>query len=205
MRRLLFAAIAIPLTTASGWKDLKFNHIPANKIEFSEAGLKIKVENSSSPLIYPLNKTMLIKGFKADLEITGELNSSPGQWPEDAYLRMGFVAPGERRLGMMEKMLASAWIKQLFKLAPEGSGVDKIYFFSLVTSDQFVGQKRILPKSKNLIEEFIVMARPGDQKNMTFQYQFTKPFQVTALWLSADGDDTHSRFQLAIKRLSLEE
>lgn len=204
MKRLtsLFAALAIPLTSPAGWQDLHFSKIKANRNVFSEKGLEVTVDKSSSPLIYPLKEPVMVTGFKAELEIDGAIHGFSGRLPEDAYLRMGFVVPGQRKLGMMESMMAAAWVKKLFSLAPEGSGVDKIYFFNL--ADGATGNTREFPGSKGLIVETIVAARDPGVKQVTFEHKLPKPLTAAALWLSVDGDDTQSSYKLNVKSLSLE-
>ena len=200
----ILAMIAIPLKMNSGWQNLKFSHIPQNQLNFSSEGMQIKINKSSSPVILPLSKSSIVKAFKVDLEFNGQMQSADGKWPEDAYLRVGFVVPGQRRLGVMERLVAADWVKQLFRLAPDGAGVDKIYFYNLVSDAKYLNQRRILPGSKDLLEERIVAEKPPSSQTMTFAYSFAKPLKVLALWLSSDGDDTGSQFDLLIKNLSLD-
>jgi hypothetical protein len=82
--------------------------------------------------------------------------------------------------------------------------VDRIYFNRLAADSKFIGQKHVLPGSKDLMEEMIVAERPIHATETTFEYHFAKPLQVLALWLSSDGDDSGSRFDLLIKSLSLD-
>lgn len=200
--RALLAAVAIPLSSPIGWQDLKFSKIPPNRNTFATKGLEITVEKSSSPLIFPLKEPTIVESFKAELEIDGDIHGFSGRLPEDAYLRMGFVAPGERKMSWVERVAAPKWIKTLFDLAPKGSGVDKIYFFNL--ADAAVGNTREYPGSKGLMVESWVAFRDPGVKKVTFTHKLQKPLETVALWLSVDGDDTQSTFKLLIKSLSLE-
>ena len=195
--------IAIPLTSPTGWQNLKFSRIPPNEIRFSPLGLEVAVNKSSSPLVFPLAMRKRIKSFTAKLEIDGNLNPSGEKWPEDAYLRVGLVVPGSRKLGRMESLFSPGWIKTLFKLAPPDVGIEKIYFYNLVRDASFIGQKRSVPRAEGLIEEYIVAQRPVGQKSVDFHYSLPVPVSVLALWLSLDGDDTGSNFKVRLTSLEI--
>jgi len=197
----VLAALLIPISAPEGWQNLTFRSLPANTVHFASDGLTINVNHSASPLIYPLTKIEMITGFKVDLEVTGELNQSESHWPQDAYLRIGLVATGEKRINRVERLFVAKWIETLFKLAPKDQGIDKIYFYSLYgPAAAQPGEKRILPGSKDLILEQLV------QSGATASFAFTlpKPLPVAALWISTDGDNTKSIFQVKIKQLQIE-
>ncbi len=202
MKRLLplYAAVVIPLTSPDGWQDLKFSKIKPNKNTFSAQGLQVEVDQSASPLIYPMKEPAMVSAFEAEVEIEGELKAKGG-FPEDAYLRLGLVSPGARRLGSVEKVFAPEWIKRLFALVPKDSGVDKIYFFDLTGSEP--GRSRVFPGSKDLMTEQIVTVREAGTKKIKFTHQLPAPIPTAALWLSIDGDDTKSTYKLNLKSLKL--
>ena len=203
LKRLMWAAFLVPVQSPSGWQQSRFNGIPANQVEFSTVGIHIQIKKSSSPLVYPLPSVQRVLGFRATLEIHGEIKSATNAWPEDAYLRVGLVAPGKRRLGFGERLVAAPWIKQLFALAPNGMGIDKIHFFNLVAGGGSIGKKRDLPKAKGLIDEMILAERLPTAKKMIFEYKLPGPMDVIALWLSVDGDDTSSSFEIDLQELKL--
>lgn len=200
---ILAATVAIPLGSFHGWQDLKYSRIAPNNVRFGLEGVKIAVDHSSSPLIYPLTPPQTVTGFTADLEIAGTLKAQNSSWPEDCYLRIGFVVPGTRKLGMVEKFFVPDWITQLFRLAPEDSGVDKIYFFNLVKGGGGLGSTRMMPKSHDLIEERLAHTWPAGEKKATWKMELPRPLMVAALWLNADGDDSGSQFQVLIRKLEL--
>ncbi len=200
-RAALLAAVMIPLSSPTGWQELKFSKITPNKNIFSQQGLEVAVDHSSSPLIFPLKEPLQVTGFKAEIEIEGNMNSFSGRPPEDAYLRLGLVVPGKRKLNMMERMIATEWVKKLFELAPKDSGVDKIYFFNL--GDSALGHSREFPGSKGLMVEHIIAVRDPGVKKVVFAHKLDKPLTAAALWLSVDGDDTKSTYKLRLKSLIL--
>lgn len=202
----LMLAIAIPLSSGANWQLLKYNKIESNGVSYSNEGLSIQVDKSASPLIYPLPEAKVVTGFKVRLKIFGKLNESKmtAKMSEDNYLRVGLVAEGKQRLNMVQRMVAAAWVKQLFKLAPKDSGIDKIYFYGISDDPKQVGQTRIHPKS-DLMVESIVALRPEGESEFEVSHKLTTPLKTAALWLAIDGDDTKSKFRVEIKSLELTE
>lgn len=202
--RIVMAMIAIPMTTADGWLDLKFSKIKPNVVERSESGTLVKVDSSASPLIHGFGKIIAINGLEAEIEIKGTLNKMEGwkDFEEDSILRIGVVAEGPEKLGTMGKLFAPAWVKQMFALAPDGSGLDKIYFYSVTSRDELMGKSRQHPKSKFMHEEYAFLAGKGTgPETVVIKKSFEKPIPAAGIWLSIDGDDSKSKFEVKIKSL----
>lgn len=204
MKRIasLAAAVTIPLSSSTGWQELKFKKIPANGVTYSEAGLLVEVKKSSSPLIYRLETPLRVTGFAAKVKVTGAMNSTSTPFPEDAYLRLGLVAPGQRKMSRFERMMAPEWLKKLFSLAPEGTGIDRVYFFNLV--DRGAGKSREFPGSKGMMSETLLRERKPTESVLELTHRLEKPLNVLALWLSIDGDDSQSSYTLTLEKLILE-
>lgn len=199
----MLAVIAIPTQTNTSWQEFSFNKIKPNQVSFSESGIINSVNQSASPLVYKLSKIEKIKSFEIELKIEGQLNESkPVEFEEDSYLRLGLVAQGEKRLSGIKKMLAADWIKKMFSLAPEGVGLDKIYFFNLANTKNKVGKKRLHPKS-DLMHEEVVEYKTSDQKDIKIIKTLDTAVPTAALWISIDGDDTKSKFVTTIKTIKL--
>lgn len=203
---ILWAALVIPLQGSPEWTELQFSKIPANKVTFLDKEITIEVASSASPLIYRLPKPTQIAGFEAEIDIQGELNlpKKGNSFEEDSYIRFGFVASGENTLGGFKKMFAADWVKKMFALAPSGMGLDKIYFFNVATSSDLMGKSRLHPRSEYMFEEVVAIRTP-DQKKVLISKKFAAAKEVMALWLSADGDDSKSKFTLQLRSLQLTE
>lgn len=199
---MLFVLPALAQTVhfeKSKWTELQFSQIPPNKVEFNTSSIGVSVEASASPLIYRLDRVTEITGFAVSLVLTGELPKQSG-FEEDSFFRLGFVVIGENRLGTMGKLFAPKWVRQLFDLAPPDTGLDKIYFYNVVTAPDQLGTERIHPKSKYMYEKPIAVKIPGSNE---FKYTFEKSLKTAALWISIDGDDTKSKFTTTIKNITL--
>lgn len=215
--RLAMAMIAVPMGTADGWLELKFSKIKPNVIERSAAGTTVKVDGSASPLIHGFGKITPVNGIEAEIEISGNLNQLEGwkSFEEDSYLRIGLVAEGPEKLGTMGSLFAPEWVKRMFALAPKGHGLDKIYFYSVTSRNELIGKSRQHPKSKFMHEEYAFLAPipsgPTIGSTDTSQIKpvsvsiakkFASPIPAAGIWLSIDGDDSKSKFEIKIKSLS---
>lgn len=221
-QRLAMAMIAVPMGTADGWLELKFNKIKPNVVERSETGTLVKVDGSASPLIHGFGKITQIDGIDAEIEISGSMNQMEAwkDFEEDSFLRIGLVAEGPEKLGTMGALFAPEWVKRMFALAPKGHGLDKIYFYSVTSRNELIGKSRQHPKSKFMHEEYAFLAPlqaggqvvqttdPASVKSesmkpvsVSIAKKFAKPIPAAGIWLSIDGDDSKSKFEVKIKSL----
>jgi len=206
LSNFVFAALVIPTGDLSLWKVESFSHSKRNEVSFSEKGLLIKVRSSAGPIFYPLKTKVKVRGFK----VTGSFNGLPKfQDPirqgekgyDDFPLRIGLVVPGEKRLSRVKKMFASDWVKRIYDQIPNGTGLDHVQFFNVSQSRALLGKSRTHPSSDLLREEFFVLAEHSGP--FEYDYQFKEPIEAIALWISVDGDDTKSDFDVLISGLSL--
>lgn len=186
---------------ANKWLELSFNNIPTNKVQYSDKGIKVAVASSASPLVFKFNELRDIKEFEINLRIDGNLKTTEGNidFEEDSYFRLGLVATGENHLGVAGRLLAPKWVQQLFSLAPDGVGLDKIYFYNLGNEKELISKERIHPQSKYMYEHIIDIK--GDRSDLSFKHRLQKQIKAAALWISIDGDNTKSDFEVNIKSI----
>lgn len=201
---LLFGALIIPTQDFKDWKIEQFSKIPKNEVTTSKEGLRIKVENSASPLIFPLKTKNKILGFKIKGEFFGlpqfsDVTKQGEKGFDDYALRLGFVIRGDKKLTGFKKLIAADWVKNLFSLVNDGSGLDRVQFFNVTQNQNQLGKERLHP-STDLFEEhfFKSVSVPG---TFLYEHQFTTKQDVAALWLSIDGDDTKSKYEVLISEL----
>ena len=202
---VLAGAIVLPLQQADDWQLLEYNRLKANQVTFTREGMKVKVDKSASPIIYPLDEPIRVTG----VSVTGNLNkllnveanSQGEQGNDDFALKIGLVIAGDRTLNPIQKMFSAKWIKTLFDLAPEGAGIEKIYFLNAVQHKNLLGRQRQHPLSDLIYENNVwLLDSPGD---FSFDYELENPQNVIAIWLSIDGDDTRSSYTTRIYSLNL--
>lgn len=207
LKSVLFAALVIPTDLSTNWKIEEYSNRPKNQVSFSNQGIRIQVNKSAGPLIFPLKAKTQITGFK----IRGEFLGLPqilkplaqGEKGFDDYpLRLGFVMPGQKKLTGFKKIFAAEWVKRLYEQVPKDSGIDSVRFFNVTQNSEQVGKSRIHPSS-DLIQEnfFAVVQKIGP---FSYDYQFAQPFDAVAIWLSVDGDDTLSKFEVVMSEITIQ-
>lgn len=192
----------LPLASAQ-WTSLRFKKIKANEVEFGDQHLKVKVRSSASPLIHALPQPLRVQAVRihGSWQDMGSPGNQPGDFDEDSLLRVGLVVPGKLTLSGPKRWLAADWVKRLFELAPQGSGIDRIDFLMFTSREDWIGRDRVHPSSELIRErKMSLRPQPGDFETL---WKLPDPIQVAAIWLSADGDDGGAQFDLRLTKLQL--
>lgn len=196
----LFSLFAIPLEPQA-WKQIPYGNTPTHTLSFDQ-GLKIEVNKSASALVYQFDGPKKIKTIDIELTQMGSIsynNKAIGEKGGDDFpLRLGLVMSGAKKLSWSQRIIAPAWVKELYKLAPKNSGLDRVFYFVIAqTKPSYI--KRFHPFSQLLEEEIVgVMSEGG------FKASLTAPEgEVLGFWVSSDGDDTNSSFNMTINKLSI--
>lgn len=200
------ASLEVPVDNLQSWVILSFSKIKPNEVSVEKGEMHIAVRNSASPLIYKFDKPLRITGFTVEASWTGALNIPPDaiegdKGADDFVLKFGIVEAGDRRLNWLQRRIAADWIKQLFELAPPDSGVSRINFLSTTQQESLLGTTRTHPLSDLLFENRILYLDSTGPFEMS--YDFAEPVEALGLWLSIDGDDTGSNFDLRIRDIAL--
>ena len=199
-------ALDVPVGDLPAWKTLAFRNIAANTVTANDEGLHIAVRKSASPLVYKLEAPLKVTAVTVDASWAGALNLPENtvqgeKGADDFVLKLGVVEAGDRKLNWLQRRIAADWLQQLFKLAPAGTGVRRINFLSTTQQQALVGTARVHPLNDLLFETRVTyLPAPGE---FTMTYRFPEPVDVLGLWISADGDDTASNFDLQIRRITL--
>lgn len=183
------------------WISLSYNKIQANIVDFSDLSLKVKVQSSAGPIVYKLDQAKNVLGFTVKGKLEGSKKIEQNSFDEDSILRLGLVATGTQTLTGPKKWLAADWVKKLFSLAPEGLGLDKIYLFNISNRQDQISKKREHPKSDLIVEK--VIAYQNDQGAFELNYKLDEPINTAAIWISIDGDDTKSEFEITLSQIKL--
>ena len=200
-------SIEIPLDADAGWQRLSYRGIAPNNIEFAAAGLRIQVDQSAGPLVYPLASPLTVTHLTVRGRLDGDLRLGSGRQGEkgfdDYIFRAGLVLKGDRRLGGLQRLFAPDWIRRLHALAPPGDGISMVRFFNVGSDKHRIGDRRVHPLSDLLSEE--IVAVPDADGTFVVRAVLSPPVETLALWLSSDGDDTASVFSVLIDRITLVE
>lgn len=202
-------SVLLPLLISlnlSDWQKLRFEKIKEHQLTQNGMEMKIDVNSSAMPLIYPLKLATEVKRVCVEISLNGDLrlkdSSIQGQkkW-DDFRFRFGLVREGNQTLSWGKKLFAAEWVKKLFSLGKEYKGIKDILFLNLLESPEQLGQSRKHPLSDLIEERFVWVKKPD--KWQFLEYEFEQPQKVIALWLSSDGDDTKSTFSLNIRKIEL--
>ncbi len=190
----------VPLN-ANSWIVLSYKKIPPNKVTFSIDTMAVAVKNSAGPVVHKLAKTSKVVEFFIKGKMTGLKVRETAAFDEDSILRFGLVAIGMQTLSGPKKWFAADWVKKLFNLVPEGTGLDKIYFFNFTNRKDLLGKSRTHPKSDLIVEN--IFAETEKDGTFSVHKKIEPPIEVAAIWLSIDGDDTKSEYETFISDIKL--
>jgi hypothetical protein len=198
-------AVRIDLTQKQKWQLLTYRKITPNEVDFSKQGMRIAVNKSASPLIYPLPQPTNANQLTFQLSIEGKLSlgqQAQGEKGADDFLfRLGLVHEGKQKLSGLKKMLAADWIKTLFSLAPD-TGVNRIDFYTIHSDPALKNKNRTHPLSDLLHEYYVAPTQDSGKYNITVPIQNKSP--ILAIWLSSDGDDTASDYKVMVNKIELQ-
>lgn len=202
---LLASVMVLPLQQQERWQLLEYDNLPPNRVEFGARGMRVRVEASASPIIYPLPEPGSIRGVSISGELDGLLDLSPGTQgqpgADDFSLKLGLVLSGDRSLNFFQRLVSPAWVRRLHDLAPAGGGIDRVLFLNAVQDRSQLQRERQHPLSELIHERNVwLLDRSG---SFDFEYEFDQPAEVVAVWLSLDGDDSGSRYSVLIDDLRL--
>jgi len=199
------APLLVPLHEQKGWQVLQYSNLPPHRVNFSPAGLQMTVEASAMPVIYPLRSPMRVAAVRVQGRVDGSLRLPAlrqGEPKFDDYVfRLGLVASGERKLNFVQRQVAPSWVRTLFALAPEGSGISRIQFFNVGADSAAIGRERQHPLSELIFERVVAVPRPDGR--FDFEHRLALPLDAVAVWLSSDGDDSGSSYAVQVERIEL--
>jgi len=198
--------LVVPLGDQADWQVLRYSSLPPHRVRFSQAGLEMAVDGSAMPLIHPLSRPIRVKSIRVKGRIEGTLRVPPERQGDEKFddyvLRIGLVEPGKRTLNFFQRQFAAPWVRKLFELAPQGSGISRIHFFNVGADRARIGERRQDPLSDLILER--IVAVPGPDGRFDFSHALERPLEALAIWLSSDGDDSGSKFTVFVEQIELQ-
>ncbi|MEC7276543.1 MAG: hypothetical protein VXV96_09495 [Bdellovibrionota bacterium] len=191
------------------WQQLEYKSIKANTIEVSNDRMRIKVSESASPLIYPFQKPRKLKSLTVKGKVIGKikLKKMPQgtEGNDDFVFRVGLVTSGEKTLNFFQKAIAPKWIKELHSLSKgKAQGISRIHFYNVSSDQRILNQKRVHPLSDLIHESFHVLLQEEGSFSLNLKKEDLPNEEILALWISSDGDDTKSSFEVVIDHFMLQ-
>lgn len=206
MKKILNGIFIIPLSLNPSWHIDKYSKLKNNEVTFLNDTLSIKVDSSASPIIYTLEKTGKYSGFNIKGNFLGLPKfsdySMQGKKGFDDYpLRVGFIIKGETRPNYFQKLLFPEWLKKIYSTLPSDSGIKLVEFYNVTQNPLSLNTSRIHPASSLLKENYFAVVK--EASSFDYKVVFKEPMNVSAVWLSVDGDDTRSQYEVVINNFSL--
>ena len=191
---------------ADNFEHIKFRKIKANIHVLKNQQLKIEVDNSASFLMLPFESVRqvhkvsfqwrsegvpLIKNSQHELKRSGD----------DAVFKLGLLLKADND---PINPFVPAWLKQVRKLLKLPS--EKMTYL-VADARHKPGEKWTNPYNRRVTMIAVKSTADDEGDNRGWQqssYQFELPLDIVAIWLMADGDNTHSSFTTHIKNINVE-
>lgn len=210
---LLFLFMSNPITarelSPKNFEVLTFGSIKPNDVQFNGGNITLKIKHSASPLIYPFTQPQDLKKIVVKGKITGHLNlkdkKQGDEGADDFTFRLGLVLEGERTLNFFERTIAPSWITKLYSLGKKANatGIKEIVFYNLVQDKALLGKEREHPLSELLVERFYTAPKEDGSFALVIETKDLPKEKVLALWISCDGDDTLSEYEITLTDFTL--
>ena len=202
----LFTAVIAAIGTATDWHSLQFRRIPPIQHQVRDGKITLEVKSSAGGLVRLLPKGTRVKAFIVTGSVKGDLKlDAKHLWEkgnDDAYLRVGLIAEGGRRLSQLERLMAPDWITTMDDvLGADGRAPSAIHSHLLVPHASWIGKQRANPSMKQLVD--YIDATPGADGRFTMLVELPEALNLVGLWLMADGDDSGSTFTVSVDSLEL--
>ncbi len=187
------------------WHLLSYRGIPSHRIFSKEQGMKIEVKRSASPLVALLPKPTVANELIIRAAIDGGLNlrdrPQGTKGADDFRLRIGLIYAGDQALDSFQLALAPSWLKRLAKLLPDGTGVSHVQFLNTYSDPVLQNLERAHPTTQLWQERFILDVNQMGKIDQSISV--VDSAKVIGIWISTDGDDTDSCFDVFIEQISV--
>jgi hypothetical protein len=199
--------LILPLSPQSLWKPITFEGVPKNEVHYSKDKVKIKVQNSASPLIYPFDEPKKVAGLSVEAELLGTLPRLPQgkaqglKETDDYVLRIGLILKGDSKLNWMQRQIAPSWLVEMERLVPEPYGIKHVEFFTTCLNSNRKGKRQAHYMNEKLQETCVTpLTNSGKFK---IEKDFSESFEVLGLWVAADADQLKNQFEVVIHKIEL--
>ncbi len=199
----LLAATAVEVISlqADNFEHIQFKRIKANRYTFQQQ-LQIDVDNSASILMLPFETVKQLNKVSFEWRSEGGPLTKDSQHElkrngDDAVFKLGLLLKADSE---SINPFVPPWLKQVRKLLKFPSE-EMIY---LVADAKHAPGERWTSPYNRRVTMISVESRGDGSGWQQSSYQFEQSLDVVALWLMADGDNTHATFTVSIKNIVLE-
>jgi hypothetical protein len=193
-------AEVIPLR-ADDFSHIQFKKIKANIISFQGQQLQVEVDNSASILMLPFETVKQVRGVSFEWRSEGtpfirDTEHESERSGDDAVFKLGLLLQAGDDFF---NPFAASWLKQVKEKLHYPS--EKMIY--LVANAKHTPNEHWISPYNKRVTMISVAGQNDDSGWQRVSYQFENTQQVVALWLMADGDNTHASFNASIKNIVL--
>lgn len=201
-RLILFSIIPL---VPNQWLNLNYSKITPNQVNLKNKQMIIKVDKSANPIFHIFKKPKKIKELKLKGRLDISFPLSTLHLKDDFALRVGLITEGDHQLGFWAKMVASDWLKTLFKLAEErgAKGIGQIYFYALTDRKADLGIS--FDKEYSGIN-FKTIWFSYLKEDKSFEFNINAPQErILGVWINSDGDGSQTSFKIELNNIEIKE
>jgi len=187
---------------ADQFEHIEFKRIKTNQHHFHKQQLQISVNDSSSFLMQAFKQVKQVHQVTFEWRSQGAPKIESAQQEEqrsgdDSVFKLGLLLKAN---SVPFNPFMPSWMKQVESILYHPS--EKMIYLSVGTKHT-AGDEWINPYNKRVT---MIAVGSSDSKDgwEKASYQFDMPVDAVALWLMADGDNTHSSFTVEIKNISIQ-
>jgi len=187
---------SVPLQ-AEVFEHIRFGKIKANSIVFKNQLLRIDVDESASLLMMPFDEVKTIRQVRFKWKLEGEVLTRNAKHEtrrdgDDAAFKLGLLL---RSGSAFPNPFVPKWLKRVKALLKFPSR-DMVYLTA--GARHAAGEQWTSPYNERVT--MIAVDSLSDEAGWwQVDHHFDQPKEAVAIWLMADGDDTHSSFTSQIK------
>lgn len=209
MVTLLYASVLLSEQTAEvvslqedALEHIQFKKIKANNFSYRDKQLQIEVDDSASILMLPFKTVKPVSRVSFQWRSEGtpfirDAQHESERSGDDAVFKLGLLLQAEDDFF---NPFAASWLKQV-KEKLHYPSENMIY---LVANAKHKPNESWLSPYNKRVMMVSVAGQSDDAGWQQASYQFENAQQVVALWLMADGDNTHTSFNVSIKNIVLQ-
>lgn len=201
----LLAVISVPLHTDSDWRQVHFPGMAASRVSFSNDGLKIQVNNSRTGMLYALKTPGKVESFTISAQVSSLLpipaGLKQGEGKADDYqVRIGLIIKGAKKLSLIQRFTADAWLKTIYDLARDG--LSRVDFYNLGSQQAQAWKERMHPDYELIFEHVVGIIPPSGEVKIT--HTLPQPQEIVGVWLGADGENLGAQYEVRIRKVQLQ-
>lgn len=191
--------------TAGDFEHIQFSTKSPNIYQYSDNELRIEVDNSASFLMRAFDKVKVIEKIDFEWKSDGspqirDAAHESQRDGDDAVFKLGLLIESDDEL---DTVFLPAWMRRVNALLHFPSA-EMIF---LVAGAKHQQRQRWSGPYNHRMTMISMSSFPDEAASgwNKVSYHFEQPVKVVALWLMADGDDTHSKFTSKIKNIVIGE